>query len=63
MHLAKELTAHPQTCLKTDRASAIHATFASKSLQDSLENEGMEGLHVLSKVTNKRMLLSNIGFL
>ena len=50
MHLAKELIAHPQECLRTDRASAYHATFASKSLEQSLEHEGHEGLRIINKV-------------
>jgi enoyl-CoA hydratase/carnithine racemase len=63
MHLAKELTAHPQNCLRADRASAIHATFASKSLEQSLVNEGMEGLHVLSKESIKgaKKFVSGLG--
>ena len=63
MHLAKEITTHPQTCLRADRASAIHATFASKSLQGSLDNEGMEGLHVLSKESIKgaKKFVSGLG--
>lgn len=52
MHLAKELVAHPQLCLKTDRASAYHATFASRSLEQSLEHEGHEGLRIITKVIN-----------
>ena len=63
MHLAKEITAHPQTCLRADRASAIHATFASKSLQQSLDHEGMEGLHVLSKesINGAKKFVSGLG--
>ena len=63
MHLAKELTAHPQACLKADRTSAIYATFASKSLEDSLDQEGMNGLHVLSKESIKgaKKFVSGLG--
>lgn len=63
MHLAKEITVHPQTCLKADKASAIYATFASKSLQASLEHEGMEGLHVLSKesIIGAKKFVSGLG--
>ena len=63
MHLAKEITAHPQTCLMADRASAIYATFASKSLEDSLDQEGMNGLHVLSKESIKgaKKFVSGLG--
>ena len=63
MHLAKEITAHPQECLKKDRASAIHATFASRSLPDSLDYEGMEGLQVLSKESIKgaKKFVSGLG--
>ena len=63
MHLAKEITAHPQACLMADRASAIYATFASKSLEDSLDQEGMNGLHVLSKESIKgaKKFVSGLG--
>ena len=63
MNLAKELSAHPQECLRKDRASAIHATFASRSLAESLDYEGMEGLQVLSKESIKgaKKFVSGLG--
>jgi len=63
MHLAKELIAHPQECLRTDRASAYHATFASKSLEQSLEHEGHEGLRIINKESIKgaKKFVSGLG--
>ena len=55
MHLAKELQAHPQECLRADRASAYHATFASRSLEQSLEHEANEGLGIISRVSSGRI--------
>jgi enoyl-CoA hydratase/carnithine racemase len=49
MHLAREIAAHPQQCLRADRASAYHATFASRSLEESLQFEADNALHVISK--------------
>jgi len=63
MHLAKELIAHPQECLRTDRASAYHATFASRSLEQSLEHEGHEGLRIINKesIQGAKKFVSGLG--
>jgi len=63
MHLAKELIAHPQECLRTDRASAYHATFASRSLQESLEHEAMTALQVISKesIAGAKKFVTGLG--
>jgi len=63
MHLAKELISHPQECLRADRASAYHATFASKSLEQSLENESQEGLKIISRESIKgaKKFVSGLG--
>ena len=49
VQLASEIARLPQECLKVDRASAYHATFASKSLEESLQFESENAIHVLSK--------------
>lgn len=49
MQLAKEVATVPQECLRVDRASAYHATFASKSLEESLQFESDNALHVISE--------------
>jgi len=49
VQLATEIARLPQECLRADRASAIHATFASKSLEGSLQFESDNAIHVISK--------------
>ena len=63
LEMAKGISKHPQECMKKDRASAIHATFASTSLEASLNYEGMEGLQVLSKESIKgaKKFVSGLG--
>jgi len=63
MHLAKELQAHPQECLRADRASAYHATFASRSLEQSLEHEANEGLGIISResIAGAKKFVSGLG--
>lgn len=63
MHLAKELTAHPQFCLTTDRASAINSIYQSKALADALDEEGMGGLPVLNKesIEGAKKFVSGLG--
>ena len=39
----------PQECLRADRASAYHATFASRSLEESLQYESDNAIHVISQ--------------
>ena len=48
MQLASEIARVPQECLRTDRASAYHATFASKSLEESLQFEPENAVHIIS---------------
>ena len=50
--MAREIVKFPQECLRADRSSAYHATFASKSLEQSLEFEIENGIKVLKTVTN-----------
>jgi len=49
VELATQIARVPQECLRADRASAYHATFASKSLEDSLQFESDNAIHVISK--------------
>ena len=49
MEIAREVSRFPQDCLRVDRISAYHATFASKSLEESLQFESENALHVISK--------------
>ncbi len=49
MQLACEIARSPQQCLKVDRASAYHATFASRSLEESLQFEAENAIHVISQ--------------
>ena len=49
MNIARELTKFPQECMRADRASAIYATFASDSLERSLQYESDHALHVITK--------------
>ena len=51
MNMARELARFPQECLRADRRSAYHATFASRSLEESLQFEIENGLNVISKVS------------
>ena len=50
MNMAREIVKFPQDCLRADRASAYYATFASKSLEQSLQNEIENAIHVINKV-------------
>ena len=56
VNLARELARFPQECLRADRRSAYHATFASRSLEESLQFEIENGLNVISKVGWLRLL-------
>lgn len=49
VQLATEIARLPQECLRADRLSAYHATFASKSLEDSLQFESDNAIHVISQ--------------
>jgi len=49
MTLAREISAVPQECMRADRASAYHATFASQSLEGSLQFESENAVHVISQ--------------
>ena len=49
VELATQIARVPQECLRADRASAYHATFASKSLEGSLQFESDNAIHVISK--------------
>ena len=48
LQLACEIAKVPQECLRVDRASAYHATFASKSLEESLQFESENAVHIIS---------------
>jgi len=48
MQLAAEIAKVPQECMRVDRASAYHATFASKSLEESLQYESENAVHIIS---------------
>ena len=56
MNMARELARFPQQCLRADRRSAYHATFASRSLEESLQFEIENGLNVISKVSYERLI-------
>lgn len=60
MHLAREITNHPQECLRADRASVYYSMFVSKSFQDSLQFENQNGLPVLTKVYSSLILPPSI---
>merc|ERR1719225_72228 len=49
IELASQIAKVPQECLRADRLSAYHATFASKSLEDSLQFESDNAIHVISQ--------------
>ena len=49
MNIARQLVKFPQECMRADRASAIYATFASDSLESSLQYESDHALHVITK--------------
>jgi len=49
IELASQIARVPQECLRADRASAYHATFASKSLEQSLQYESDNAIHVISQ--------------
>merc|ERR1719510_2462988 len=49
IELASQIARLPQECLRVDRASAYHATFASKSLEGSLQYESDNAIHVISQ--------------
>ncbi len=51
MNLARELTKFPQGCLRADRASAFHATFASRTLEQSLQFECENAVHIIDAVS------------
>lgn len=63
MNLAKEIVIHPQQCLRADRASAYHATFASHTLEESLQHEADNALHIISKESLKgaRKFVDGLG--
>ena len=50
-------------CLRADRASAYHATFASRSLEQSLEHEANEGLGIISResIAGAKKFVSGLG--
>jgi len=50
--MAREIVKFPQECMLADRKSAYHATFASKDVESSLQNEIEQAIHVIDKVIN-----------
>lgn len=54
VHLAKEISTHPQQCLRVDRDSAIYGTFSARNLSEALQYEGENALKVISHVRLKR---------
>lgn len=63
VNLASEIARLPQECLKADRASAYHATFASKSLEESLQFESENAMHVISQesMEGAQKFMSGLG--
>lgn len=63
INLAREIVRNPQMCLKADRASAYHATFTSKSLEDSLQFEAENALHVVDdeSIQGARKFVEGLG--
>lgn len=67
MELAKQITTFPQLCLKTDRASTIRSTYNlhlfADNFRDSLENEGTQGMTVISKesIEGAKKFVSGLG--
>lgn len=63
MNMARELARFPQECLRADRRSAYHATFASRSLEESLQFEIENGLNVISKesISGAKKFVSGLG--
>ena len=55
LNMAREIVKFPQECLKADRASAYHATFASRSLEESLQYERENAMHVINEVSLKSL--------
>eukprot|EP00095_Tigriopus_kingsejongensis_P007809 snap_masked-scaffold204_size260821-processed-gene-1.4 protein:Tk07809 transcript:snap_masked-scaffold204_size260821-processed-gene-1.4-mRNA-1 annotation:"hypothetical protein DAPPUDRAFT_304905" len=53
MNMARELAKFPQECMRADRNSAIYATYASKTLESSLQFESENALPILSKESIK----------
>ncbi len=54
MNMARELVKFPQSCLRADRASAYHAVFASKGIEDALQFECENAVHVINKVRREQ---------
>merc|ERR1712025_1533646 len=67
IELAKHITVHPQLCLKTDRSSTLRSMFNlhlfADNLRDSLENEGTQGMTVISKesIEGAKKFVSGLG--
>ena len=63
LNTARELNRYPQECLKADRKSAYYATFASKSLEESLMYEIENGLNIVSKesIAGAKKFASGLG--
>ena len=61
INLAREIVKFPQACLRADRASAYYATFASSSLESSLQYESENALHVINEVGILNHLPSQIS--
>ncbi|XP_071548556.1 enoyl-CoA hydratase EchA19-like [Panulirus ornatus] len=63
VNLAQSLVKFPQECMLADRASALHATFSARSLQNALQFEHENGIPVIRKesVVGAQKFVDGIG--
>ncbi|XP_042240110.1 mevalonyl-coenzyme A hydratase sidH-like [Homarus americanus] len=63
VNLAQSLVKFPQECMLADRASALHATFSAKSLQESLQFESENGIPIILKesVLGAQKFIGGVG--
>ncbi len=63
VNMAREIVKFPQECLRHDLDSAYYATFASKSLNDSLQYEAETGLKLLTteSIEGAKKFVSGLG--
>ncbi len=62
VNLAREMVRFPQECLKADRASAYHAVFASKGIEDALQFEADNGAHIINKASHLFKFITEQAF-